>query len=58
MQMTSLVPTRELQNDWLKVSFLEEAETVVKSSIKPWLADMGLGICYSVLHLLSLFFVF
>lgn len=42
-QITSVVLTRTFQTDWLKITFLGEAETLVKLSIKSQFGDLGLA---------------
>lgn len=57
-QMTSLVPTRLFQMDWLKVVFLEEAETAIRLDIKSQFADVKLAqvtpfwVCCRLFHLI------
>lgn len=46
--------TRQFQIDWLKVTFLGEAETAVRLGIRYWFADVGLSTGDSTLGLLFL----
>lgn len=52
-QMASLVLTRQLQPDRLKVTYLGEAETTIRLGIKSWFADRGVSTIDSVRGLLS-----
>ena len=60
-QMASLVLTRQLQPDRLKVTYLGEAETAIRLGIKSWFAGFvaaGLSTSASTLGLFFCFFVF
>lgn len=53
-QITSLVLIKKFLIDWFKISYLGEADTVIKLGTKSRFDDMGLRIRDSVLELFSL----
>lgn len=53
--ITSVVLTRKLQIDWLKVTHLGDAEAVTGVGIRSRFGDMELSTSDSILGLLSLF---
>ena len=53
--IVSLVLIRKFRIDWLKVTFLGEAETATSLGSKSWFADVGFSTSDSILGLLVLF---
>lgn len=53
--VTSLVLIKRFQIDCLQVTFLGKVETVIRSDIKSWFADVGFSTSDSILGLLYLF---